>query len=97
MPPPAPLPGPLTPVLPIDEPGLFARPLLPEGSLGLLLSGSMVELRVAPGAVPVAPGPSPDAARVATDVADNHVAMSSEAIFMFIMVVSRMSRYLRLV
>ncbi|QXH63705.1 hypothetical protein KSS91_09520 [Pseudomonas azerbaijanorientalis] len=84
-------------MLPIDEPGLFARPLLPEGSLDLLLSGSMVELRVAPGAVPVVPGLSPDAAKVARDVADIHVAMSSEAIFMFIMVVSRMSRYLRLV
>jgi hypothetical protein len=87
----------LTPVLPIDEPGLFARPLLVEGSLGLLLSGSMVELRVAPGAVLVAPGPSPDAARVATDVADNHAAMNSEVIFKFIMVASRMSRYLVLV
>ncbi|MBV7552137.1 hypothetical protein KW841_07255 [Pseudomonas sp. PDM28] len=97
MPPPAPLPGPLTPVLPIDEPGLFARPLLPEGSLGLLLSGSMVELRVAPGAVLVVPGPSPDAAKMATDVAANHAAMSSEVIFMFIMVVSRMSHYLVLV
>jgi hypothetical protein len=84
----------LTPVLPIDEPGLFARPLLPEGSLGLLLSGSMVELRVAPGAVLVVPGPSPDAAKMATDVADIHVAMSSEVIFMFIMVVSRMSHCL---
>ena len=89
VPPPAPLPGPLTPVLPLDEPGLCPRPLLPEGSLGLLLSGSRVELRVAPGAVPVAPGPSPDAASVARDVADNHPAMSSEVIFLFIMVVSR--------
>ena len=84
-------------MLPIDEPGLFARPLLPEGSPVLLLSGSMVELRVAPGAVLVVPGPSPDAAKMATDVAANHAAMSSEVIFMFIMVVSRMSHYLVLV
>ncbi|RAI70719.1 hypothetical protein DOZ80_09565 [Pseudomonas fluorescens] len=54
----------------------------------MLLSGSRVELRVAPGAVPVAPGPSPDAAKVDRDVADKHPAKSSEVIFMFIMVVS---------
>ncbi|CAI8812778.1 hypothetical protein EMIT0P74_10309 [Pseudomonas sp. IT-P74] len=63
--------------------------MLPEGSLGRLLSGSRFELRVAPGAVPGAPGPSPDAAKVARDAADNHPAMSSEVILMFIMVVSR--------
>ncbi|CAI8736647.1 hypothetical protein EMIT0196MI5_140071 [Pseudomonas sp. IT-196MI5] len=63
--------------------------MLPEGALDRLLSGSRVELRVAPGAVPGAPGPSPDAAKVARDVADNHPAMSSEVILMFIMVVSR--------
>jgi hypothetical protein len=54
-----------------------------------LLSGSRVELRVAPDVVPVAPAPSPDAANVARDVADNNPAKSSEVILMFIMVVSR--------
>jgi hypothetical protein len=79
----------LTPVLPLDELGPRLLLLLPEGSLGRLLSGSRVELRVAPGAVPGAPGLSPDAAKVARDVADNHPAKSSEVILMFIMVVSR--------
>ena len=89
VPPPAPLPGPLTPVLPIDEPGPRPLVLAPEGTLGLLLSGSMVELRVAPDVVPVALTPSPDAANVAKGIADNNPARSSEVILMFIMVVSR--------
>jgi hypothetical protein len=89
VPPPAPLPGPLTPVVPLDELGPRLLLLLPEGSLGRLLSGSRVELRVAPGAVPGAPGTSPGAAKVARDVADNNPAKSSEVILMFIMVVSR--------
>jgi hypothetical protein len=53
----------------------------------------MVELRVAPEVVPVAPVPvpvpSPDAAKVARGAADNNPAKSSEVILMFIMVVSR--------
>ncbi|WP_205885996.1 hypothetical protein [Pseudomonas laurylsulfativorans] len=49
----------------------------------------MVELRVAPCAVPVEPGPSPDAAKVARGIVDNNPAKSSEVILMFIMVVSR--------
>jgi hypothetical protein len=51
----------------------------------------MFELRVALGAVPVAPVPVPvpDAANVARGVVDNNPAKSSEVILMFIMVVSR--------
>jgi hypothetical protein len=51
----------------------------------------MVEWRVAPDVVPVAPAPvpSPDAANMARGVADNNPAKSSEVILMFIMVVSR--------
>jgi hypothetical protein len=79
----------LTPVLPLDELGPRPLALSPEGTLGLLLSGSMVELRVAPDVVPVALTPSPDAANVARGIADNNPARSSEVILMFIMVVSR--------
>jgi hypothetical protein len=78
----------LTPVLPLDELGPRLLLLLPEGSLGLLLPGSMFELRVALGAVPVAPEPAPDAANVVRGVVDNNPAKSSEVILMFIMVVS---------
>jgi hypothetical protein len=79
----------LTPVLPIDELGPRLLLSLPEGSLGLLLSGCMVELRVAPDVVPVVTVPSPDAAKVARGSVDNNPAKSSEVILMFIMVVSR--------
>ena len=89
VPPPAPLPGPLTPVLPIDEPGPRPRPLSLEGALGLLLSGSTVELRLAPDVVPVASAPLPDAASVARGIVDNNPVSSNEVILMFIMVVSR--------
>ena len=55
------------------------------------MPGSMFELRVALGAVPVVPVPVPvpDAANMARGVADNNPAKSSEVILMFIMVVSR--------
>jgi hypothetical protein len=79
----------LTPVLPIDELGPRPRPLSLEGAPGLLLSGSTVELRLAPDVVPVASAPSPDAASVARGIADNNPVRSSEVILMFIMVVSR--------
>ncbi|MDF9777940.1 hypothetical protein OKW11_004897 [Pseudomonas baetica] len=73
-------------MLPIDELGPRLRPLSLEGALGLLLSGSTVELRLAPDVVPVAS--SPDAASVTRGIADNNPDKSSEVILMFIMVVS---------
>jgi hypothetical protein len=79
----------LTPVLPIDELGPRPLALSPEGTLGLLLSGSTVELRLAPDVVPVASASSPDAASVTRGIADNNPDKSSEVILMFIMVVSR--------
>jgi hypothetical protein len=96
VPPPAPLPGALTPVVPLAELGPLPRPLSPEGSLGRLWSGDMVELRVAPDVVLLEPSSAPDAANAASGDADNNPARNSEVILMFIMVVSREESYLML-
>ncbi|KPG98490.1 hypothetical protein AEQ67_14215 [Pseudomonas sp. RIT-PI-q] len=91
MPPPAPEPllpaFPPLPLLEVPDPLLPPLELLPpEGSAGVLWSGGMVEPLVAPDRVPVASGLSPDAAKVATEAADNNPANTSEVILMFIMV-----------
>jgi hypothetical protein len=86
----------LTPVVPLAELGPLPRPLSPEGSMGRLWSGDMVELRVAPDVVLVVPSSAPDAANAASGDADNNPARNSEVMLMFIMVVSREESYLML-
>ncbi|TFB37221.1 hypothetical protein E3W21_20980 [Pseudomonas sp. F01002] len=90
MPPPAPEPlfPPLPPLPPLEEPDPLLPPSAlwpPEGWPGLLL-GAIVEPPVEPDWVPVASAPSPEAAKMPTDMADSTPASNSEVILMVIMV-----------
>jgi hypothetical protein len=76
----------LLPELPLDEPvAPPSAPLPPEGDAGVL-SGGMAEPLIEPDCAPVASAPSPDAAKVVTDAADNKPARIREVTLMFIMV-----------
>lgn len=101
VPPPAPEPDPAPlalPALPLDDPVAPPSPALPpEGAAGVL-SGGMTGPPVAPDFGRVAPASSLDAAKAASDVADNKPASNSEVILMFIgEPLQKMSGYLRLV
>lgn len=91
MPPPAPEPlvPPLvlTPEPPLDELDPLLLPeVLPGAGAPVVLLGDIVEPPVEPDLVPVASAPSPEAAYVAKEAADNKPASIREEILRLIMV-----------